>query len=72
MCNYTEEDDPIWDEEKLIAFVRGFGKEIRHTGNSLKGKSGKVVPTEKLVGYIRDAFKSRKKNTGDETLFDSV
>ena len=72
MSNYTQEDDPTWSEEKLIAFVEGFGKEIRHTGKSLKGKSGKVVPTKKLISYIRDAFRNCKKNDTDQTLFDSV
>ena len=57
-----EKDEPIWNEEKLIAFVEGFGKEIRSDGKILKGKTGKIVPTEKFISYIKDAFRNHKKS----------
>lgn len=72
MSNYIEEDDPAWNEEKLIAFVIGFGKEMKHNGRAIKGKSGKIVPTEKFISYIKEAFRNCKKEGPDETLFDSV
>ncbi len=45
-----DDDDPVWTLEKIENLLRGFGGSIRGK------KGGKILSTEKLLDYIREAL----------------
>ena len=55
--------DGNWNREKLISFIQGFGTEVK----ALKGKRGKICPTDKLVSYINEAFENELSRQSEAT-----
>lgn len=55
-----DDDDPVWTLEKIEILLRGFGGSIRGK------KGGKILPTEKLLDYIREALEVSRPSGSDD------